>query len=79
MALKKLNEDLRRAKKKKTKKPAPKMEAPVPIDFDPLVKAIEGMQQPVVNIKQEPVGYNITVNLNSRGDMVGAKILPMKE
>jgi len=77
--LKKLNSDIRRAKKTKAK-PKPKPAEPQPVvDFDPLVKAIERMQQPIVNVPQrEPVGYTLTVDLNSRGDMVGGKILPIK-
>lgn len=79
--LKKLNSDLRRAKKTKAKpKPMPAKAAPAPmVDFDPLVKAIEGLQQPIVNIEQkDPVSYNVTVDLNSRGDMVAARIEPIK-
>ena len=64
--LTKLNSDLRRAKRTKAKpKSKPAATAPAPlVDFDPLVKAIQGMQQPIVNIeKTEPVGYNLTVDL----------------
>ena len=88
--LKKLNSDIRAAKrsKKKTKKkkkvpgllkePKPAPEEPK-VDFTPLVEALKNLQPPVVNIEQrEPVGYKITVDINSRGDMVGAKLLPMK-
>ena len=78
--LKKLNSDIRRAKKTKAKpKPMPAT-APTPvIDFDPLVKAIGRLQQPIVKIEQkDPVSYNVTVDLNSRGDMVAARIEPIK-
>ena len=81
--LKKLNDGIRaskRAKKKTKKTPAPTV-APVPaVDFTPLVAAIEKMQQPVVNIEaREPVAYNVTVDINRRGDMVGAKIEPIQK
>lgn len=80
--LKRLNDGIRaskRTKKKATKVPAKPAPAPA-IDFSPLVAAIEKIQQPVVNIQpREPVSYNVTVNLNSRGDMVGAKIQPIEK
>jgi hypothetical protein len=79
--LKKLNSDIRRAKKTKAKpKPKPAATAPEPlVNFDPLVQAIDRLQQPIVNVEQrEPVSYNVTVDLNSRGDMVGARIEPVK-
>ena len=78
--LKKLNSDIRRAKKAKV---APKVRVEPPavpaVDFDPLVKAIEKLQQPVINVQQkDPVSYRVTVDLNSRGDMVGATMEPIK-
>lgn len=78
--LKKLNSDIRRAKKTKAK-PKPKPAAPKPqgVDFAPLVKAIRDSKQPIVKIEQrEPVSYRITVDINSRGDMVGATMEPVK-
>lgn len=79
-----LNKDLRRAKKakKKTAPPKPKTEAPAPTpeaDYDALVRAIENSKQPIVNVQQrEPVSYRITVDINGRGDMVGALMEPIK-
>ena len=76
--LKKLNSDIRRAKKKTTKKVAPKTPEPPVVDWEPLVTAIKEMQQPVVKIEaREPVSYRITVDINSRGDMVGALMEPI--
>lgn len=79
--LKKLNSDIRAAKRKKTAKPTPTTEAPAPqVDFSPLVAAIEKIQQPVVNIEQrDPVSYKVTVDINSRGDMVGATMVPIEK
>ena len=77
--LKKINSDIRRAKA--SKKVAPKkVEPPVPVvDWEPLVTAIKEMQQPVVKIEaREPVSYRITVDINSRGDMVGALMEPVR-
>ncbi len=82
MALKKLNEDIRRAKKAKArpKRQAPAVPPTPPIDFAPLVAAIENSKQPVVNIEQrEPVAYRFTVDINSRGDMVGAVMEPITD
>ena len=78
--LKKLNSDIRASKRKKMAKPRPAPEAPVPqVDFSPLVAAIEKIQQPVVNIEpRDPVAYRVTVDINSRGDMVGATMTPVK-
>lgn len=79
--LKKLNDDIRAAKRKKKVKPRPATEAPAPqVDFSSLVAAIEKIQQPVVNIEpREPVAYRVTVDINSRGDMVGATMTPVEK
>jgi len=78
--LKKLNSDIRRAKASKKAKPVVS-ENPIEKESDlaVLVQAIKDMKPPVVNIKQRPpVSYKIKVDLNSRGDMVGAVLEPMK-
>ena len=79
--LKKLNSDIRASKRKKKVKPRPTPEAPAPqVDFSPLVAAIEKIQQPVVNIEpRDPVAYKVTVDINSRGDMVGATMTPVEK
>lgn len=78
--LKKLNNDIRRAKASKKAKPTvSEKPAERGVDLAPLVQAIKDMKPPVVNIKQRaPVSYRIKVDLNSRGDMVGAILEPIK-
>lgn len=81
--LKKLNNDIRRAKASKKAKPAAEKPAEKqsedPSDLAVLVQAIRDMKPPVVNVKQRaPVSYKIKVDINSRGDMVGAVLEPMK-
>lgn len=78
--LKRLNEGIRASKraKKKAKKVPAKPVPPPAVDFSPLVAAIEKIQQPVVNIEpRDPVAYNVTVDIDRRGNMVGAKIEPI--
>lgn len=77
MALKTLNENIRKSKAKK--KPAKKVTVKKQPDVvDRIVTAIEKIQAPVVNIPERtPVSYRATVELNSRGDMVAANIDPV--
>lgn len=76
--LQKLNKELRRkkkAKKKVSKKPVQK-----PDMVDRLVEAIEGIQAPQITIEaRKPTSYKVKVDLNSRGDMLGARIDPVTE
>ena len=76
--LQKLNERLRRAKKKAKKKSAKKQVAK-PDAMDRLVSAIERIQQPQVIVEaRKPTSYRVIVDINTRGDMVGAILEPIK-
>lgn len=75
-SLKKLNEELRAKKKKVSKKKV----ARKPDVVERMVSAIEKIQQPVVNIEaRDPVSYKAVIELNSRGEMVAARIDPVLE
>lgn len=77
MALKTLNENIRKSKAKK--KPAKKVTVKKQPDVvDRIVTAIEKIQAPVINIPpREPVSYRATIKLNRKGDMVAADIVPV--
>jgi hypothetical protein len=75
--LKNLNKALR---KKKAKKKVAKKVASEPDIVDRLVDAIEGIQAPQVIVEaRKPTSYKVTVDINSRGDMIGATINPVTE
>ena len=77
MALKTLNERLRKSKasKKVAKKVVVKK---TPDVVDRIVTAIEKIQSPVINIPPRvPVAYRATIKLNRKGDMVQADIVPV--
>lgn len=68
-----------KAKRKKKPKPAPE---PKVNDIDKLVTALDKVQKPVVDVKVEPrqpMSYRATIERNSRGDMIAAKIEPIIE
>jgi hypothetical protein len=76
-----LNKRIAKEKAKRKKKPAPK---PVPKanDIDKLVTALDKVQKPVVDVKVEPrkpMSYRATIERNSRGEMIAAKIEPIIE
>lgn len=77
--LKKLNENIRKAKKKTAKKVAKKAAVKKQPDVvDRIVAAIQKIQAPVINIPaRAPVSYRATIKLNRKGDMVSADIDPV--